>query len=503
MTATLSVGAAAPVTRNALLVLLIRLAAVHVMALYAGIFTVIHWLRDVPLWDSWIIGAIGFAMLFLAFGVMLTGRATGFFSTPHHRFSVDWLPLLLIWPLGLSLWSCFGLGLASMQARQHLANGVAMPLMLLAATVPPLLLGRIAPWPEQRRTWHKLLDVHYALATMAAAVALFLAIHTALQQDTAGGNGGGLPASTASTRSATPGFVCDPTKIIKSDNAEEAADNQCPPVQQAAPLQGAAPSGLGAVAPGDASMRPIDRHATSWGMVWLLLAGALLGLTRFIAARSAHPVTGVAATGSAVPAGLPAEGADMAGRLMAMVRTQALSQAASLLRGSAGAAPNADLLTDMLGNIVSRPASASPAPVLATTVATVAEPTSTSVTQPAPEVSVAAAMAPPPAAPAPEPVPGTGAATPPDDHAAAALQEQVAGMNSALSKQQDTAAQLQSSVVSLQDKLEKQAQAVNQVMTESQRAAEESRRTIDSLTRLMQGMKADLERLSRSQSEAS
>ncbi|SNS81428.1 MULTISPECIES: hypothetical protein [unclassified Azospirillum] len=498
MSDSLSAGAAAPVTRNVLIVLLIRLAAVHVMALYAGIFTVIHWLRDVPLVESWIIGAIGFAMLFLAFGVMLTGRATGFFSTPHHRFSVDWLPLLLIWPLGLSLWSCFGLGLASMQARQHMANGVAMPLMLLAATVPPLLLGRIAPWPEQRRTWQKLLDAHYALATMAAAAALFLAIHTAVQQDSAMGNEGGGPASTASTTAATPGFVCDRTKIIKSDNEEEAADNQCPPVQQPAPLQ--------VVAPGDASKRPIDRHASSWGMIWLLLAGAVLGVTRFIAARAAtaHPATDDADADSALPAGATAQGADMAGRLMAMVRTQALSQAAALLRGSAGTAPNGDLLTDMVGKIVSRPASASPAalaPLLANTVAAVAAAPSASATPPAPEVPVPASVAPPPAAPAPEPVPV--APPPPDDHVAAALQEQVAGMNSALNKQQDTAAQLQSSVVSLQDKLEQQAQAMNQVMTESQRAAEESRRTIDSLTRLMQGMKADLERLSRSQSEAS
>lgn len=74
-------------------------------------------------------------------------------------------------------------------------------------------------------------------------------------------------------------------------------------------------------------------------------------------------------------------------------------------------------------------------------------------------------------------------------------------MDTALTKQQDTAKQLQSSVGALQDKLDKQAQAMAQVMAESQRAAEESRRTIDSLTRLMQGMKADLERLSRNQVE--
>lgn len=562
MTASASTAVATPGTRNVMVMLLIRLAAVHVISIYAGIFTVIHWLRDVPVQESWIIGVVGFAMLFLAFGVMITGRALGFFSTQYHRISVDWLPLLLVWPLALSIWACFGLGLAGIQAKQHLANGLAMPLIVLAATVPPLLLGRTPPWPAQRRIWQKLLDGHYAVASLAAALTLFLAIESALEQNPSAVNGPQVTASDGTSpapsptstvaapasgaSAASPGFACDRSKAATTTgDVEEDEDNQCPPPRGAA--QPSVPATAAAAPPPPPVaiiVRPIDQNFSAWGGIWMVFSGVLLGLARLFVARcraGASVVGAMAPTGDggeAALSGLSAPNRQLAGQLMSVAQNQMAAQAGSWLRSSG--VPGADLLADMAGRFLSPTSSTprtpglpvvpTPAPLAALETMIAAPPSESAPTPPVmvPPVPVPQpAQAPPPPAPDPTPAPvplpkpvvpppvpppptvaapisappPTAVAPSPDDAETAALRARVKDMDSALAKQQDTANQLQSSVGTLQDKLEKQAQVMNQVMAESQRAAEESRRTIDSLTRLMQGMKGDLERLSRSHTE--
>lgn len=519
-----------PAARGVMVVLLIRLAAVHVVSIYACVFTVIHWLRDVPIHDSWTIGVIGFVLLFLAFGVMITGRALGFFSTPQHQFSVDWLPLLLVWPLGLSIWACFALGLSSVQAKQQMTNGIALPLMVLAATVPPLLLGRIPSWPEPRRGWHKLLDGHYAIATVAAAVTLFLAMQSALEQDPPVGNApsqtvAAAPADApaagpASGKAPQSGFVCDRTKAAQADPDDEEGENQCPPPRGTSPppATAASPTLTSGPVVASASVKPIDQNASSWGGIWMLISGMVLGVARFVAAKRG----GVAIPGAVpvlAPLHLPEQGKELAGQLISAAQTQVAAQAGSWLRNSG--IPNADLLATVMGKILgpgssAQPAVSAPTGVLPEMPAAATSPPPTLAAPPLPPVQPAPVppVAMPVSAPEPPPPPPVAMASPSpaspsapapaaDNAEAAALRERVKDMDSALMKQQDTATQLQSTVGGLQDKLEKQTQAMAQMMAESQRAAEESRRTIDSLTRLMQGMKADLDRLSRNQVEGS
>lgn len=532
MTSPVPAMAGKPAARGVMVVLLIRLAAVHVVSIYACVFTVIHWLRDVPIHDSWTIGVIGFVLLFLAFGVMVTGRSLGFFSTPQHQFSVDWLPLLLVWPLGLSIWACFALGLTSVQAKQQMTNGIALPLMVLAATVPPLLLGRIPSWPEPRKGWHKLLDGHYAIATIAAAVTLFLAMQSALEQDPPVGN---PPSQTAAVAPAAgpvsgtaqqPGFVCDRTKAAQADPEDEEGANQCPPPRAASPppATAASPTANSSPVAAAASVKPIDQYVSSWGGIWMLISGVLLGAARFMAAKRGGAAMAGAIPGLA-PLHLPEQGKELAGQLISAAQTQVAAQAGSWLRNSG--LPNADMLATVMGKILgpgssAQPAVSAPLVGLPETSAAATSPPPTLAASPLPPVQ---AVPPPPAPvpvsvpepPPPPPLPQkppavTASPSPaspsapapaPDNAEAAALRERVKDMDSALTKQQDTATQLQSTMGAMQDKLEKQSQAMAQVMAESQRAAEESRRTIDSLTRLMQGMKADLDRLSRNQAEGS
>ncbi|OYQ36208.1 hypothetical protein CHU95_05305 [Niveispirillum lacus] len=513
----------APGARNMIVVLLVRLAAVHVVSIYACVFTVIHWLRDVPIHDSWAIGVIGFLLLFLAIGVMITGRALGFFSTAQHRFSVDWLPLLLIWPLGLSIWACIALGLSSAQTRQEMANGIALPLMILAATVPPLLLGRIPSWPQPRKSWHKLLDGHYALASLAAAVTVFLAVQSALTLQPVSGNPAptmvvSKPAASANSQAAAqPGFVCDPAKAGQPDPEDEEGENQCPPPRTNAPsAAGVAPQTIPVPPAATASVqRPIDQHASSWGAIWMLISGALLGGGRLLAAKRAGGAGSADLSAALSTLQVPEQGKQLAGQLLSAAQTEVKAQAGSWLRNSG--LPNADLLATIMGKFLGTGSSPPPAGDAAATppsllaVASAAPPAPDPTTAGPVSVAAGPASAPPslsqPVAPppaplaAPPPPPPPPAPPPADDGVSKALQERVKGMDSALAKQQDTAAKLQSSVGALQDKLDKQSEAMAQVMAESQRAAEESRRTIDSLTRLVQSMKADLDRLSRNQIE--
>ncbi len=523
MTGPVPALAAKPAARSVMVVLLVRLAAVHVVSIYACVFSVIHWLRDVPIHDSWAIGVVGFVLLFLAIGVMITGRTLGFFGTPQHRFSVDWLPLLMVWPLGLSIWACFALGLSSVQAKQQIINGMALPLMLLAATLPPLILGRLPPWPEPRKGWHKLLDGHYAIATMAAAVTLFLAMQSALQRDPPVGDSpspvvAADPANTVSSRpvsgtASRPGFVCDQTKATQADPDDEEGDNQCPPPRVATPaVSTTPPAATSSSAASPAAFRPIDQNASAWGGIWMLISGAVLGLARFVLAKRGGGAM-VGTVPGLGPLHLPEGGKELAGQLMSAAQTQVAAQAGSWLRNSG--IPNADLLATVMGKVL-RPASAAqpidsppvvpdavtapPPPAVAAPLPPVLADPVVPVAPPAPvPASAPVASSPPPVAATTAPAPPPTA--PPDNAEANALRGRVKDMDSALAKQQDAAKQLQSSVGALQDKLEKQSQAMAQVMAESQRNAEESRRTIDSLTRLMQGMKADLERLARNQAE--
>lgn len=543
MMAALPAAAAKPAARSVVVMLLVRLAAVHVVSIYACIFTVIHWLHDVPIKDSWIIGVVGFVMLFLATGVMINGRLLGFFSTQSRRFSVDWLPLLLIWPMGLSIWACFGLGLASIQARQELANGVALPLVILAATVPPLLLGRLPAWPLPGKPWQRVLDGHYALASFAAALTLFLAMQSALGQPSPAPTS--TTATNAAAKPAATGFACNPNRTVTTGDPEVDEDNKCPatPPPTSTTATTAAASTATTI---QAAARPIDQNLSAWGGTWMVISGLLLGLARLLTTKrggAAVPTGEVAAavTGAETAlAGLAGPGRELAGELMSAAQTQIAAQATSWL--SSSGIPGADLISGMMGKVLkgappTAPAAGgqataasplasleaaipTPAGLAATVPGAVAAPAATTLAAvPAPAASASpfadaapAAIAPAPSSPpVPPPPPATtpapaataSAPAPPppaaDNPEAAALRAQVKDMNAALAKQQDAASQLQSNVATLQDKLDKQTQMVNQVMAEGQRAADESRRTIDSLTRLMQGMKADLERLSRNQ----
>gem|GEM_PF-3634201 len=69
-----------------------------------------------------------------------------------------------------------------------------------------------------------------------------------------------------------------------------------------------------------------------------------------------------------------------------------------------------------------------------------------------------------------------------------------------LTAQEAATNQLKTSLGTVQGKLDEQAQTLAQLAQESQQSAEETRRSNDSLTRLMQSMKADLDRLNRLQS---
>lgn len=497
-----SPAAVTPAAHGVLIPLLIRLAVVHLMALYAFILTALHWLRDVPIHQTWAFAALGFVLLFLAIGVMVTGRPLGYFSTPAHRFSVDWLPLLLIWPLGLSIWTCLALGLAGLNAKQQVADGLALPLMLLAATLPPLFLGRMPPWPGQRRFWHLVMDGHYALASLAAALTLAFAMHAALIKAPPLGN----PLPQAVSPQTVPmaavakpvGFVCDPSKVrLVGDEDDE--DNKCPPARRGAAT--AKPSGPG---PGGGTVmvppiRPIDQNFSPLAGLWMLLSGGLLAGARAIAARRQ-------ARGGA--AALSTEDLGLGSQLGMTVRSQAVAQAGSWLRSSG--IPNADLLADMVGKITQPSPASPPVPDPVAPAATVPspappDPNPAPPPPPAPEPPVSTTPVPPPPA-APEPPPASAAPqTPPagPDPATIALQGSVEGLTSALTQQQAATGQLQANLGTLQDKLEKQAGMISQMATQSQQSAEESRRTIDGLTRLMQGLKADLDRLARSQTAGS
>ncbi|MFM2041479.1 MAG: hypothetical protein RLY86_55 [Pseudomonadota bacterium] len=586
--------------QGAIATLLIRLGAAHVAALYAGVFTVVHWLREVPIAESWLVITAGIAVLFLAVGVLLTGRPLGFFSTPTQRFSVDWLPLLAVWPMGLGIWACFALGLDSVATRQELANGMAVPLMILAAVIPPLFLGRSPAWPAQRALWMRILDGHYALATLVAAGSLFLAISAGLSTPPAGG-AAAPPAVATTPATPAPAFACNPSRVVQTGDAEEDADNRCPAPAAGPSSSAAAPADALTGAALAAALRPIDQNLSVWAGVWMVLSGLLLcalrqvqGRGRADAASSAVAGAGAAPAGAAAAAEalspLAGEAKEIAGELVSIARSQVGAQATTWLRGSN--LPNADLLADVVGKVLqptsaaaATPASAPGAPTTAPAAPSIAPVAASDpiaglaaaglgmlagAAPPVPPAPAAAvlpsailpnaalpATAPPPGpvaepasaptAPAPAPAPVAAAAPVPDTPAPAvartfvaavpaapapppappapdptlqaalqtaqaaaeaaaaradALQQQVGQMGGALSQQQAAAAQLQSTVGTLQDKLDIQSQMMGQMAAESQQAAEESRRTIDSLTRLMQGMKGDLERLSHSQTAA-
>jgi hypothetical protein len=166
-----------------------RLLAINAAMLHTGGVLLLHRLREVPAHLSWMAGVAGIVLLFWVVSVLTTGRLSGFFGRGMVRFWVDWLPVLLIWPIGLSLWACLTLGLGSMESNQHLAHGIALPVMMTAAGMLPLLLGLLPAWPGPSKPWFRLLDLVYVLTTLVAALMLFLAVNRALLASSASVHG--------------------------------------------------------------------------------------------------------------------------------------------------------------------------------------------------------------------------------------------------------------------------------------------------------------------------
>ena len=160
---------------------LLKLVGVNSTVLYGGGIVLLHHVHEVPAQLSWIVGIGGFVLLLWTIGILVTGRGLGFFSRRNGRFRIDWLPVLLIVPIGLSLWACLALGLASMTPYSSLAGGATLPLMLTAAVLITLLLWRLPPWPAPSKKRFLLLDLTYALTTFIAAAMLFSSVHRALQ----------------------------------------------------------------------------------------------------------------------------------------------------------------------------------------------------------------------------------------------------------------------------------------------------------------------------------
>jgi len=117
---------------------LIRMMAPKAVALYAGGMALVHWLHEVPVRITFMAGALGFVLLFLVFGMIVNGRLLGFFSLAQRRVSPDWLPILLILPIGISIFGCFALGLVDPQVQHQLTSGLALPLLMpIIAVLPP------------------------------------------------------------------------------------------------------------------------------------------------------------------------------------------------------------------------------------------------------------------------------------------------------------------------------------------------------------------------------
>jgi len=503
----------ATATRSPMAAWLMRILAINAVALYAWLVSMVHWLRQVPIHYTWMAGVLGFMLMFLAAGVLSSGKPLGFFYNREQRLCPDWLPLMLVWPIGLSIWGCLMLGLATIQTKQQLANGLALPFMQVAAVLPPLLLSRLPAWPQPRLRWHRQCDLLYVLTTLISAGLLFVAVYQALLDDpsvatpTVASTTASTPAPAAvtapalSTASAsvgepapvavTPyhGFACDPNAHSATGEGDT-PDNQCEP---SATHQAEIPVALGTLM-GD---RPIDQFFSLWGAVLLLAGGMLLVLARLIGVRRMS--------------GLPAAEASLLSQVTGSGKAAMLSSAGSLLRSSG--VPGADVLAAMVGKTMQAGASdhaALPAALTAAESArTLAEPalavvpaaaTVTPVTAPAElaaaqvsttsELTAPATATPADSKPAQEDVKAVQDGLSQQQQATSQLQDSVKGMNEQLAKQQDAAKQLQ-------DKLEQQNQMLTQLATEAQQSAEETRRTNDSLTRLMKGMKADLERLSK------
>lgn len=540
---------------------LVRLLALNGVALYAGVVALLHWLRAVPIHYTFMAGTLGFVLLFLALGMLVSGRWLGFFGKAQRRASPDWLPILLIWPTGFSILGCLALGLADPQARQQLTSALALPLALAAAAVPPLLLGRTPAWTAPIKLWQKLCEGFYALATVVAALVLFVAVYQALLND---------PAPDDTATSVQPGFVCKSGATSATPEDELSDEDKC----HSAPTKPAA-----ATAAVVAAVAPINQIYILWSTVLLLAGGVILLVGRAFAARAARGATNE--TGA-----MAGSGASMLTRLAGLAEAEVMAQAGTLF--GANGAPAGAALTAVIGKFM-QPAGAGvatspsalaaqleqgakhaasaeinrlsaqiaatslpPAPVsvptagIAAAVAPAADPIPVPGSAPPAQLAMVAetataAMAVPPAEPvasadpapvaaAPVPATETAPAEAPvaapspavdetkqlrenlagmqdkmskQEQTAGQLQDSLNGMSDKLAKQEDANKQLQANVSGLQGQLENQAKMLTQLAEEAQHSADENRRTMDSLTRLMQGTKAELDRLSKSQTAAS
>lgn len=84
------------------------------------------------------------------------------------------------------------------------------------------------------------------------------------------------------------------------------------------------------------------------------------------------------------------------------------------------------------------------------------------------------------------------------EQAATDLQNSLSDVGARLASHEAAANQLQSNVGAMQDKMEQHAQMLNQMAQHMQDSAAEARKTSDSMTRMMLGMKAEMDRMSKS-----
>lgn len=267
----------APSLSKPLATRLIRLLAANTVALYAGAMSLLHWFHEVPVYYTFMAGTLGFVLLFLALGAFFSGKWLGFFTSTAQRTCPDWLPILLIWSIGFSIFGCFALGLADAQVQQQLSNGLALPLMFIVAALLPLLLGRVAPWITTDKLWKKLCEAWYVLTTIIAAIILFWMINTALV------NHSSVKAASASAMPAL-GFICNPNAPPPHSGDESDEDNTCAPTHTKP-----------AEANADVAAPPLNQVYPLAGCGLLLFGGVILLLGRGLSGRDSSGLASAAA----------------------------------------------------------------------------------------------------------------------------------------------------------------------------------------------------------------